>query len=467
MRRSRGETTLHFKTELKMEQEDENISTLLAMGFPDMLEIKRALRLAKNDLNEAVAILTNEQPLSSYGTMSDLSLDVDMKYSANTDDVNSDINIDNNMEFPVTNLYELDTRVFQDNWSIPYKREESLGKCLVAATRLAGEGLLEQDENCKKFIDRVMPEAFKKLLTSPATHRWQTEIQEGILLMCELYMDLVVTRLQYDPVPCHLLSTLSLVLDVKNDWNNKNRDQVARRWEELNTVKQVDYARSPESGSSYNKDSYGWLVDLINMFGDKKGFHAIQEKFEKSEKLSAREMSSLLQPLANCANLILRDTAHTHLSSCMDHAFKYIENLGEQELKSKDINFISDLCSCLKILCSSFWPQHAMDCDKARFDIINRMLKTPHFNCRMNGLKEVSRLIEEAENSRNRQGVSHEAVMEWMSSNKILGVVLEGNIDQVQYTDRIKAIVEFLGPRLSSEELTNIWNLGEVRRVTY
>ena len=43
----------------------------------------------------------------------------------------------------------------QDNWSIPYKREESLGKCLVAATKLAAEGLLEQDEHCKKFIERV------------------------------------------------------------------------------------------------------------------------------------------------------------------------------------------------------------------------------------------------------------------------------------------------------------------------
>ena len=97
-------------------------------GFPDVAEIKRALRLAKNDLNEAVAILTNEQvrpkklhtaqqtlltaqytlltahctlltaycpllttrctinpstqPLSSYGTVDDLSLDVDMKYQA-------------------------------------------------------------------------------------------------------------------------------------------------------------------------------------------------------------------------------------------------------------------------------------------------------------------------------------------------------------------------------------------------
>ena len=99
----------------------------------------------------------------------------------------------------------------------------------------------------------------------------------------------------------------------------------------------------------------------------------------------------------------------------------------------------------------------------------------------MNGLKEVSRLIEESENSRNKQAISQDAVMEWMSNNKVcscksgsvfkcthpttlqvLSVVLEGNIDQVQYTDRIKAIVEFLGPKLSPEELTNIWSLGEV-----
>ena len=29
----------------------------------------------------------------------------------------------------------------------------------------------------------------------------------------------------------------------------------------------------------------------------------------------------------------------------------------------------------------------------------------------------------------------------------------------MQYTDRIKSIVEFLGPRLSLEELTKMWNL--------
>jgi len=44
------------------------------------------------------------------------------------------------MEFPTTNLYELESRVFTDHWSIPYKREESLGKCLIASTCLARLG---------------------------------------------------------------------------------------------------------------------------------------------------------------------------------------------------------------------------------------------------------------------------------------------------------------------------------------
>ena len=46
------------------------------------------------------------------------------------------------IEFPTTNLYELESRVLTDHWSIPYKREESLGKCLLASTYLARLGKL-------------------------------------------------------------------------------------------------------------------------------------------------------------------------------------------------------------------------------------------------------------------------------------------------------------------------------------
>lgn len=48
-------------------EEEQHMTTLLCMGFPDPVAIRKALRLAKNDINEAVALLTNESPGLGYG----------------------------------------------------------------------------------------------------------------------------------------------------------------------------------------------------------------------------------------------------------------------------------------------------------------------------------------------------------------------------------------------------------------
>lgn len=44
-----------------MEADEEALQSLIHMGFSDVTEIKRALNEARNDLSEAVAILTNEK----------------------------------------------------------------------------------------------------------------------------------------------------------------------------------------------------------------------------------------------------------------------------------------------------------------------------------------------------------------------------------------------------------------------
>ena len=165
------------------------VNTLLNMGFVDSAQIRKALILAKNDLNVAVAVLTGE------GTSFDFE-DTEVKDTETqhgSDDGGMDIitpplvdprdgeegevfetpvgeppsydeamnptslssngaghsrdgpeNMEIPLEFPTTNLYELEDRVFVDNWSIPYKREESLGKCLQSATRFAQDGELAE-----------------------------------------------------------------------------------------------------------------------------------------------------------------------------------------------------------------------------------------------------------------------------------------------------------------------------------
>ena len=200
--------------------DDENISTLLAMGFPDIGEIKRALRMAKNDLNEAVTILTNDSGGGGGDTFGpslfDDSSGGGKAGSGGGQASQGDVEMPeqetlSEKGFPLNNLYELEQRVFQDNWSIPYRREESLGKCLAAATVLAKQGQLEEDPSCQKFLERIAPEAFRKLLTSNATQRWALDIQEGIYEMVDLFIDLIVARLDTEPVPVGLLNILAMV----------------------------------------------------------------------------------------------------------------------------------------------------------------------------------------------------------------------------------------------------------------
>jgi hypothetical protein len=51
----------------------------------------------------------------------------------------------------------------------------------------------------------------------------------------------------------------------------------------------------------------------------------------------------------------------------------------------------------------------------------------------------VSKLVEEAESiTLKKSSIPSDELVEWLSNYKVLSVALEGNIDHVQYTDRIK-----------------------------
>ncbi len=76
-----------------------------------------------------------------------------------------------------------------------------------------GPGVAEADENCKKFLNKTMPESFNRLLTHEAVFRWDTSIMEGILDMCRIVLELIAVRLKQvtQPIPLYLLDLLSVV----------------------------------------------------------------------------------------------------------------------------------------------------------------------------------------------------------------------------------------------------------------
>ena len=65
--------------------------------------------------------------------------------------------------------------------------------------------------------------------------------------MCELFVELLCTRLLYEPAPSTMLNTFALILDTKNDWNHKNKEQGPRQREESLVV----WAQAQETSNSY------------------------------------------------------------------------------------------------------------------------------------------------------------------------------------------------------------------------
>ncbi|TNM87484.1 hypothetical protein fugu_005705, partial [Takifugu bimaculatus] len=457
-------------------EEEQHITTLLCMGFPDPDVIRKALRLAKNDINEAVALLTNESPGLGYGyepmesgPAPSLGSSGEGENSGRTgtggfdpppayhDVVDSERSNDENgncsggiMEFPTTNLYELESRVFTDHWSIPYKREESLGKCLIAV-HLPCQARTRRGR-------RELQALHGSLLTSSAVHKWGTEIHEGIYNMLMLLVELVAERVKQDPVPVNLMGVLTMAFNPDNEYHFKNRMKTCQRnWAEVFGDEANMFAISPSN--SYQKEPHGWLVDLVNRFGELGGFTAIQAKLNADE-IEIASVSALVQPLGVSAEYLNSSLVQPMLDPVIHKMITYVQNLEEKDLKDKRLVSIPDLLSAIKLLCMRFQRELVTVVDDLRLDTLLRMLKTPHFSTKMNSLKEVTKLIEESTVSKTvKNAIDTDKLLDWLVENSVLSIALEGNIDQAQYCERIKGIIELLGSKLSLDELSKIWRI--------
>uniref|UniRef100_H3APV7 Ubiquitin carboxyl-terminal hydrolase 24 n=1 Tax=Latimeria chalumnae TaxID=7897 RepID=H3APV7_LATCH len=482
-------------------EEEQHMTTLLCMGFSDPMAIRKALRMAKNDINEAVALLTNESPGLGYGyepmesgpgsggdggggggssssgsgggggssssggrTGGGSGFDPPPAYHEVVEPTEKNDENGNcsggNIEFPTTNLYELESRVFTDHWSIPYKREESLGKCLIASTCLAKLGLADADENCKRFMDRCMSEAFKKLLTSGAVHKWGTEIHEGIYNMLMLLVDLVAERVKQDPIPINLMGVLAMAFNPDHEYHIKNRMKTCQRnWSEVFGEGNM-YAISPPS--NYQKEPHGWLIDLVNRFGEMGGFAAIQAKLN-SEGIELAGVSALVQPLGVCAEYLNSTIVQRGIvkdpvifSTVSKWVGVWSKAVVLKHLTGPPFFFfwkaisvlVNQLCPDLVIYILRFLTLF----------LTMKILFLKMHSSKMGACVQVTKLIEDSCKSL-KIAIDTDRLLDWLVENSVLSIALEGNIDQAQYCDRIKGIIELLGSKLSLDELTKIWRI--------
>ncbi|CAH1242990.1 USP24 [Branchiostoma lanceolatum] len=452
-----------------MDVDEQHVQTLLAMGFPDVAAIRKALRLGKNDVNEAVAILTSEQPGADFESveMTDVSGQTADQAPPSYDEVSSREQGEGegeNLEFPAGNLYELESRTFTNSWSIPYRRHESLGRCLLAATRLAKEGLAEADENCRRFMDGVLPDAFNKLLTSSYVTTWKGEIQEGIYTMSQFLVDLVAARLKHPPLPVNQLYLLSTVFDPDVNFHVKNRSRPAERlhWDTVFGEGKT-YAISPAYATGC--DPCGWLVNLVNRWGEKGGFEQLFGDESQVLCWSEEELAAALRPVACAAPYLNHNVLQPLLKPPMELAHTKLQSLLTDDLRSKDLGGSWSLLMCMRQLVYHLWTDQVEAVNQLTLKVLITCLKSQHYGPKMAALRQLGELIEQSSGNNGRAGLDQKHLLCWLQENSVLKYALEGSIHQAQYADRVKKLLQFLAPNLAKKEISNIWKMQCVHEV--
>ncbi|CAM4859019.1 unnamed protein product [Rotaria socialis] len=207
--------------------------------------------------------------------------------------------------FPLDKLKSLRDNILVDKWYIPVKLDEALGICLTSTIKLVQEGKLDVNTECKEFIETIVPEAFRKLLTTDSVFSWPREIQYGIFDMIELLVDIVGTRLRYPPVPVTLLNTLAITFDINTTFSQKHKDEQlpSRRVYKLDDEEFLRTKFNNQTGT------YGWIRSFIQRFIAQDGLKNLRGQFELMKNATpttttAMEYNALLKLFSKCYQCI-------------------------------------------------------------------------------------------------------------------------------------------------------------------
>ena len=114
----------------------------------------------------------------------------------------------------------------------------------------------------------------------------------------------------------------------------------------------------------------------------------------------------------------------------------------------------------MKKLSLKLWPDDLANFNQLHLSIVLSMFKNSNFNSKMNSLKEMCRLIDVSKSVQNNPAsVGEEELTAWLVEEKILSLAIEGNLDQAQYCDKLKTIVEFLANKINTDEINSLWQM--------
>jgi ubiquitin carboxyl-terminal hydrolase 9/24 len=302
--------------------------------------------------------------------------------------------------FPIAKLQSLNSKINNPRWVVPVLPDQELECLLNYAIKLSQANIDYECEPCMRFYSDGLTVSFTKILTDDAVSSWKLNIHNNILLLCGKLLHLCALHMKADN-SC-LLELLAIVLDSESKFHTHNAarqselfvaqgSQTEGLWGTL--LDNQIYAKS----QGEPRPPRGWLVDLINRFGQFGGFDNFLERFnsgfalvkrppttstpeeigdsiqtsscgtsslsdetskmktstissngtnstsaslllEESNKLTLPLIYLLLRPFGQCHEMLSQKTIEKYFQPIWEPLLDFLENLSDDELK-RDAKF--------------------------------------------------------------------------------------------------------------------------------
>ncbi|XP_067634379.1 probable ubiquitin carboxyl-terminal hydrolase FAF isoform X3 [Eurosta solidaginis] len=420
--------------------------------------------------------------------------------------------------FPTLKLRSLTQKISNPRWVVPVLPEQELEVLLNAAIALTAAGVDHDCEPCVEFYRNALTTSFSKILTDEAVNSWKYNIHHCILLSCGKLLHLIAIHMQRDNP--YLLDLLAMVFDPENKFNTFN---AARQpggftppeylWGILDSNKM--FAKPPPEP----KNPRGWLVDLINRFGQLGGFDNLLERFNcglqllkknqeqtkggtepsssgvdlnsktskssqssdesQDNKLTLGLIFSLLRPFGQCHELLTPATIAKYFMPIWNVVLDLLDSFSDDELKREAKpegrnDYINGIVKSARLLASRLPGQEDLirDLEMFRLKMILRLLQVSSFNGKMNALNEINKVLSSVSYYSHRtQQLQHclpddemdwltaERMANWIKDSDVLGIVLKDSLHQPQYVEKLEKIIRFLIKEhaLTLEDLDAVW----------
>lgn len=358
-------------------------------------------------------------------------------------------------DFPISKLQSLNAKINSPRWVVPVLPEQELESLLNYTIKLTIAGIDQDCEACIRFYRDEMTTSFTKILSDDAVSSWKINIHNNILILCGKLLQLCALHMKADN--SYLLELLAIVFDPENKFHSHNAQNAARQSELVSLhgsmveSKCNQFARSPLEPRAPK----GWLVDLINTFGQFGGFEYLLERFnlgfalfknqqprneksietsqssiectlskntlfkqnptavaddteisdseiqmETNKLLSLPIIHMLLRPFGQCQEFLTQNTIETYFQPLWKPLIEVLNNLSDEELK-RDAklegknDFINSILKSSRLLIgrSEGAENLIKELEMCRLKVILRVLQISSFNGKMNALNEINKVL--------------------------------------------------------------------------